>query len=417
MEAAHRNSRQLRLLFCSADTYPPFRPDVTVLFGKEMVKRGHRIDWLLQSGEPCRRSYATTWSGGNAWVGKTDLGTSWINRLRKHFYKMQHSLRMFSLGRTRHYDFIQVKDQFIGALLGLMAAKLTGASFIYWLSYPFPEASLYAARERTARYPLFYRARGVAFKWLLYRVIMPMAAHVFVQSEQMKKDVAAQGIALEKLTAVPMGVSDCLLADATKQEEAGGANGQNAIVYLGTLIRERKIDFLIRVLALVRQQVPDAELYLVGRGEDPADVLVLQSEARRCDVEEAVIITGFLPRAEALIYVEKAGVCVSPYYPTPILNSTSPTKVVEYMALGRAVVANDHPEQKLVIAESGGGICTPYAEKPFAAAIIRLLQNPDEATEMGTKGRRYVLEHRVYSKIAAALEEQYFRIKEHVPAS
>ncbi len=42
-----------------------------------------------------------------------------------------------------------------------------------------------------------------------------------------------------------------------------------------------------------------------------------------------------------------------------ILRAASPTKLVEYMAMGKAVVANDHPEQKRVIEESGAGYCVP----------------------------------------------------------
>jgi hypothetical protein len=39
------------------------------------------------------------------------------------------------------------------------------------------------------------------------------------------------------------------------------------------------------------------------------------------------------------------------------LNPASPTKLVEYMALGKAVVANDHPDQRMVLEQSGAGIC------------------------------------------------------------
>jgi len=408
--AARYDNRRLRFLFISADTYPPFRVDVAVLFGKEITNRGHQIDWLLQSREACNKSYETVWEGGRAWVSRTDTGTSWISRLRKHSYSVLHSLRLFSLTRKNRYDFVQVKDQFIGGLLGLIAAKLNRTKFIYWLSYPFPEASLYAARVGTARYPLFYRIRGVVFKLLLYQVIMPTADHVFVQSEQMKKDVAMEGIPLEKLTAVPMGVSSDLLAGTLEGYSTQDESVNNTIVYLGTLIRERRIDFLIRVLARVQQHVPDATLYLVGDGETPEDTTVLQAEARRRGVDTTVTITGFLPQAEALSYVRRAAVCVSPFYPTPILNSTSPTKLIEYMALGKAVVATDHPEQRLVISASGSGICTRYAEEPFADAIIRLLKHPNQAVEMGIKGKRYVAQHRIYSKLADVVEQRYLRI-------
>ena len=38
------------------------------------------------------------------------------------------------------------------------------------------------------------------------KIIMPMAEHVFVQSEKMKKDIALMGIPERKMTAVPMGI-------------------------------------------------------------------------------------------------------------------------------------------------------------------------------------------------------------------
>jgi len=106
----------------------------------------------------------------------------------------------------------------------------------------------------------------------------------------------------------------------------------------------------------------------------------------------------------------EATVCVSPFYPTPILNSTSPTKLIEYMAMGLPVVANDHPEQQLVLQESGAGICVPYVEEAFAQAIIRLIRDPDAAASMGRAGRAYVATHRDYQRIAAAVAAEYERI-------
>jgi glycosyltransferase involved in cell wall biosynthesis len=181
-------------------------------------------------------------------------------------------------------------------------------------------------------------------------------------------------------------------------------------VYLGTLGRERRIDFLLRVLVRVRVEIPQIKLYLVGRGESPQDEEFLLQEARRLDVLPAVVFTGQLPQQEALRYVQDADVCVSPFYPTPILNSTSPTKLVEYMAMGKAVVANTHPEQQLLIEQSGCGYCVPYEENAFAEAIVRLVRAPQIARAMGERGRRYVIEHRSYSVIATGVEREMLRI-------
>jgi len=105
--------------------------------------------------------------------------------------------------------------------------------------------------------------------------------------------------------------------------------------------------------------------------------------------------------------VQEADVCASPFYPAPILRSTSPTKLVEYMAMAKAVVANDHPEQKRVLEASGAGFCVPYEEPAFADAIVKLLQDPAMARMMGERGRRWVLEHRTYRAIADEVEIRY----------
>lgn len=400
----------LNFLFSTADRYPPFRVDVTVLFGNEIAGRGHKIDWVMQSEESCYKSYLTEWSGGRVWVGKTDRGETRIQRLRKHIFSIINSLNMFKLAYRNNYDFIQVKDQFIAGVLGLFVARLNDIPFYFWLSYPYPEAALYEARQGTARYRYFYVARGVVFKFLLYKIILPGSDHVFVQSDQMKKDISACRINAEKITPVPMGVDGRTISAAIdKIQELPDLEG-DSIVYVGTLIRVRKIDFLVRVLDLVRNERPEARLYLVGWGEDSEDIEVIEQQAQALGLRDMVHITGFLSQSEAFGYVLGATVCVSPFYPTPILNSTSPTKIVEYMALGKPVVANDHPEQKVVIEESGGGICVPYNECAFSEAILTILGDTEKAEQMGTKGRNYVFQKRSYQKIADMVEAQYINL-------
>jgi glycosyltransferase involved in cell wall biosynthesis len=187
-------------------------------------------------------------------------------------------------------------------------------------------------------------------------------------------------------------------------------------MYLGTLGRERRIDFVLRVLVQVLRYEPKARLYLVGKGEQPGDEEFLKAEAQRLGVASAVVFTGQLSRQEALLYVQDADVCVSPFYPTPVLNSTSPTKLVEYMAMGKAVVANTHPEQQLLIDQSGCGYCVPYNEDAFADAVVKLLRAPELARAMGERGRRYIVEHRSYGVIANNVESAMLRVAGGVSA-
>lgn len=397
--------RRLRFLVVSSDKFPPFRVDVTELFGREMAGRGHTIDWLLQSEADCSRPYEAEWAGCRVFVGATDNRETRLARVRKHLRSIGNDFRIFGLVRRTSYDIVQVKDKFIAALFALSACKRSGVPFVFWLSYPFPESDLYAARTGTARYPWFYRVRGTAFKWLLYDVILRHADHCFVQSEQMKRDVAAMGVPPEKLTAVPMGLGPSLLDVALAPSDSGAT-----VVYLGTLARNRRLDAIVRAFRFVVDAVPAAKLLFVGAGDDAQDREILEREVERLGLRAHVTFTGFLPRERALEHVARAVVCLSPFYPTPIFNSTSPTKLIEYMALGRAVVANSHPEQRELIEASGGGLCVEWDERAFADAMIVLLRDPTRAAEMGRRGQAFIREHRNYGRIADAVERRYMEI-------
>lgn len=402
---------KLRLLVISSDKYPPRFVDVSVLFGEELAGRGHTIDWLMQSEAACSTSYTRAWGGGTMFVGPTDLGTSLPRRIRKHFLSIAHDLKLFRLLRTSGYDVVGVKDKFLSGVLALLAARLFGKRFIYWLSYPFPEEYLYQVKSGTARYPFLYRVRGTTSKLLLYRLLMRSADHVFVQSEQMQRDIAAEGVPLSKMTAVPMGVKlEAQTYGPQRDEPRVISPDTPSFMYVGTLTRVRRLDFLVRVLAAVRRELPDTKLYLVGRGENAEDERVLVAEAARLGVSDGLELVGFQPHAEAMRYVRQADVCVSPFYPTPVLNSASPTKLVEYLAMGKAVVANDHPEQRLVLEQSGGGLCVAWDEEAFAGAVLELLRAPGTRAHMGQLGRRYVEEHREYGKIADIVERQLARV-------
>jgi glycosyltransferase involved in cell wall biosynthesis len=402
----------LRFLCLAPNKYPPRHVDVSVLFGDKLAGRGHKIDFLLQSKDACTRFYRTEWNTIRVFVGATNLGPTILSRAMKRILDLMNNLKAFPLTRQEEYDFVQVKDRFVSAMTTLLAVKLTKKRCFYWLCYPFPEAYLHSVKAGTARYPMIYFLRGHLYKFLLYKIILPAADHIFVQSDQMKRDIGAKGIPKVKMTPVPMGVSleSIPYADSRSGRERQIVHRNHKIVYLGTLIRPRKMDFLIKVFEKVLQKLPEARLYMIGEGEDSGDVEFLRKLSEDLGIADRVTFTGFLPMKEAWKHVEDCAVGVSPYLPTPILNSTSPTKLVEYMAMGKPVVGNDHPEQSKVIRESGAGLCVPYEIDAFAEAILEILQNPEQALEMGIKGREYVEQNRSYDKIADLVEETYFRL-------
>ncbi|HET7132547.1 MAG TPA: glycosyltransferase family 4 protein, partial [Gammaproteobacteria bacterium] len=242
----HPQPAPLEILFLTSDQFPPFRPAAKAIFADGLAERGYRIDWIMPAADPSSPVGAHPFKNGTAYIAPTNAGKTRLARLRKHLAQVKNDLRVFGLVRNRRYALVQIKDKYVGALFAIAAAKLRRVPVFYWLAYPHGEASLYAARSGVARYSLWYWLRGSVQRFLLYNVIMPACEHVFVQSEQMRVDVAHEGIPPEKMTAVPSSIKLEDIDAAVARIPAAAASGDKTIVYLGTLLRERRLDFLVR---------------------------------------------------------------------------------------------------------------------------------------------------------------------------
>lgn len=399
------SSKTMRVLFVPREQYPTDRVRINVLFGRELTSRGHAIDVVMQAANEKIPPGRHDWYGRTLFVGPTDSGDGIYHRVRKHWLSIKHDLRTMFAARKDRYDAILVSDKFIIGIAGALIARMHGLKYIFWLTFPYPEIELLGAREKTARYPVIARIRGVLSGWALYRWILPSADHVFVQTDRMGKAVVERGIDPRKVSPIVSGFDFGAIGQAGIQEIAGGVRPSVRLAYLGTLSADRHLEVLIEMMACLRQQGVAAHLVFVGSADRPRDQQILEELAVKLGVADAIEITGFLPQKEAWRRVAEADICLSPIWRSPIYDVGSPTKLVEYMAMGMPVVANDHPEQRLVLRESRAGVCVPWAGRHFARAVRFLMRLPAaERAEMGARGRTWVEANRTYARIADEVE-------------
>ena len=395
----------MKLLYITEDKFPPFRADVVELFAKKMPQFGHQIDWLMQRGPDAENLTETTWFNNKVYLTFRSNKSGFIGRVLNNIYAMLGDFRVFAVAYRNKYDVLQVRDKFFSSLLAIVAAKVTGAKFIYWMSYPFPESKIYLAKNKQTRYPALLLIKGYLMKFVLYKIILPNAYHIFVQSEQMKADVASEGVPTARMTPVPMGIRGDQVGDAGVAKKLN--TDAPVLLYLGIILRLRQSDMLVRVLEIVRKKYPNCKLIYVGEGQNIEDKLAVEQEVKRLGLEGAVSITGFLPMDEAWDYVKNADVCFSPFYPIPVLLSTSPTKLVEYMAMAKCIVANEHPEQCQILEDSGVGKCIPWNEQSFADRVCEFLDDPVASMDQASLGPDWVKTHRTYDVISAQVNDIY----------
>lgn len=175
------------------------------------------------------------------------------------------------------------------------------------------------------------------------------------------------------------------------------------ICYTGGIEEIRGIREMVRAMALLPAAL-EAGLVLAGQVNPPE----LEDELRRLSGWESVMLLGWQSRSELTALFDKSRAGIVILHPTPAYLESWPIKLFEYMSAGIPVIASDFPLWHKIIVDSGCGILTdPLDPRSVGEAVAYLLQNPDEAEEMGRRGMEAVNSLYNWSNEADKLLELY----------
>jgi len=160
-----------------------------------------------------------------------------------------------------------------------------------------------------------------------------------------------------------------------------------AVAYVGVMARNRCIEEVTQAMALLPASL-GATLKLVGSISPPS----FAEELRTVKGWEHTESLGVLDRAGVarVLADVRAGLVV--LKPTPAFLASIPIKMFEYMCAGIPVIASNFPGfAEVVDGAKCGLLVDPGDPRAIAQAIEFVLTHPDEAKEMGRRGREAVV--------------------------
>lgn len=396
----------LSVLVIPGRTFPTDHAMLETVYARILPGKGYRVAWAMHAAVPANR--VTRWEQTDVHLvpgTEDDPQPPWFPRLASWVRLLVHVAR---LALRQPFDIIHVRNNVAPGLVALIVQRLRGGRFVFQFTFPLPEAALMGMRPGRfglPRWPaLVARVERRLRDWLLRRadLVMPI-------SDELAAALVRKGIPADRLFTFPM-CTDCPAdpdpAEVQRLRETLGLGEAPVVVHIGTISPRRRLDFLIRVAALVHRTFPEARWLFVGRAHGGVDA-ALAAQAAAAGLGDRVVFRGWVPRAQVPAHLALASVSVSPIPPVSIYWASSPTKTVESLALGCPVVATDIPDQVRLIEASGGGLIVPFEEQAFAAAVCRLLRDPAAAVEMGRRGRAYVRAQRSYAALTARLDVRY----------
>jgi hypothetical protein len=208
------------------------------------------------------------------------------------------------------------------------------------------------------------------------------AERIAVPTPGLERTLLQRGYPAARLLVLPHGVDP---ARFPLDPDVRPVRGR--VVYCGTIGMGHNVGSLIEAARLLERDGRRLELLLVGDGAERPE---LEARARESGLR-SVVFAGRRPRDELPGLLASAEVAVATQRDAPLLADALSTKVLEYMAAGRPVVAAATGWTADVVRSAGAWIvCPPERPEELAAAIAELAADAERARAMGLAGRRYV---------------------------
>ena len=262
-----------------------------------------------------------------------------------------------------------------------------------WPSFPIAMGAVPTALARQQLYQLEKR---------LYR----SARHILPLSPDMARYVTDLGIPAAKVTTVLNGTDLELVARATpdavaqlRQEQ--GLVGKRVVLYAGTFGRANDIPTLVAAAeALV---ATDAEVVWLFLGHGFFEPLIAAAAARW---PGRIRLVRGQARHEVFSWFALADVSVVSFLGLPVLDSNSPAKLYDSLAVGTPVVVTNAGWTKALVEEYACGWYVPAGDAPALAAHLQnLLRQPETLVRAGANGRVLAAQEFDRQRMAARVQQ------------
>jgi 1,2-diacylglycerol 3-alpha-glucosyltransferase len=311
---------------------------------------------------------------------------AWITRVpaRNIFFdpedklkKYGEVLRLLPVLQDKNFDLIHIHTPFIAHYAGLKLGKL--------LNIPVVE-TYHTFFEDYLHHYLSWIPKSIAKS--LARIISKKQCNqvdaIVAPSQPMLDMLRSYGISSKaEVIATGLQAHSFTEADgAAFRAKYGIAQNRPMLLYVGRVAFEKNIDFLVRMVKLLSENMPD--ILLVITGEGPAETS-LHDLVKKLGIEKNVQFIGYLDRKKELNACYKA----ADIFVFASKSETQGLVLLEAMAQGTPTVAIAELGTASILVEGQGAMIAVEDEEEFAHKVHALLANPVHREHLGARAKDY----------------------------
>ncbi len=377
----------MRILQIAAYFYPSYRgTEQTVAYlGEALEQRGHQVDILTVNTEGAPKQ--ELWGSG---IGVYRCAPTL--RYRRAVLSLELGSRLM---KARDYDIYHIHIPFqTGLEMAILASKVNRIPLVANHHGEGPRVGLVHGISRDL-YNLLYRRVDLHY---VERVIF------FTRSYPDSLSLS-QGIR-QRVRAIRPAVDTAMFRP--REEQASLREGYNlgvkdkVVLFVSGLSfrdRRRRGEHLIEAVAMVREQIPEVRLVIIGEGELLPG---LKDLAHKLQLDSEVIFAGRVTGEELALHYAMCDV-----FAFPSTYESFGYAVLEAMASGKPSIVCDIPGVGEIVRHGETGLKVPPDDvKALAEAIAFLLKDNGLQQKMGERARKEV-ESRSWRDVAEEVVKVY----------
>jgi glycosyltransferase involved in cell wall biosynthesis len=242
---------------------------------------------------------------------------------------------------------------------------------------------------------------------------------VVVVSAPSRGELVGRGIESDKILVNPNGVDPKIYSpeiDGSAFRRKHNMEGKTVIGFIGTFGKWHGAEVLAQAFGLLIQQYPQyrdrVRLLMIGNGHTMSQV---RQALETYGVAQECILTGIVPQEEGPAHLAACDLLASPHVPNP--DGTpffgSPTKLFEYMAMGKGIIASDLDQIGEVLEhDRTAWMVKPGDAESLMFGLKTLIDNPETGQRLGEAARQEVVAKYTWKEHTRKIIE---KLKERCP--
>jgi glycosyltransferase involved in cell wall biosynthesis/peptidoglycan/xylan/chitin deacetylase (PgdA/CDA1 family) len=274
------------------------------------------------------------------------------------------------------YDLIHVHSVPDFEVFATIFPKLQGAKIILDIHDIVPE--FYASKFHENEKSILFKALA-----MMERLSSKYSDHVIISNHLWEKTILSRSVERDKCTVIMNYPDESIFYQRPKERN----DDKFVMIYPGTLGWHQGLDIAIQAFASIKDQAPEAEFHIYGRGPERKNLERLIAEL---GLENRVFIKETVPIEQIARVMANADLGIIPKRNDPFGGEAFSTKILEFMSLGVPVIVSETKIDRFYFNDSVLKFFKPDDANDLAQCILSLRNDKALRDRLRENAQRFV---------------------------